>query len=121
MKIKYLSLAAISFLSLAANKKIMAQHDYAIKPVAFTQVQLTDNFWKPKLEVNAEVTIPYILRMCREHGRIDNFLKAAGTMPAGEHMTVYPFDDTDLYKLIEGASYSLQEMPNPLLDRELDT
>lgn len=121
MKIRYFSLAAMGFLSLAAHKKVSAQHDYPIKPVAFTQVQLTDHFWKPKLEVNADVTIPYILRMCREHGRIDNFLKAAGKMPAGDHMTDFPFDDTDLYKLIEGASYSLQQMPNPLLEKELDT
>lgn len=121
MKTRYLSLATISFLSFAAGKKTFAQHDYAIRPVAFTQVQLTDHFWKPKLEVNAVVTIPYILRMCREHGRIDNFLKAAGKMPAGDHLTDFPFDDTDLYKLIEGASYSLQEMPNPLLEKELDT
>ena len=95
--------------------------DYPYKPVAFTQVQLTDRFWKPKIEVNATVTIPYILRMCKEHGRIDNFLKAAGRLPAGDKMTTYPFDDTDIYKLIEGASYSLQTTPNPLLDNQLDT
>ena len=51
--------------------------DYAIQPVAFTHVHLTDHFWEPKLEVNANVTIPYILRQCREQGRIDNFLRAA--------------------------------------------
>ncbi|WP_244518882.1 glycoside hydrolase family 127 protein [Arachidicoccus rhizosphaerae] len=95
--------------------------DYPYKPVAFTQVQLTDHFWKPKIEVNATVTIPYILQMCKEHGRIDNFLKAAGKEPAGDKLTAYPFDDTDIYKLIEGASYSLQTTPNPLLDRQLDT
>lgn len=95
--------------------------DYPYKPVPFTQVQLTDHFWKPKIEVNAKITIPYILRMCKEHGRIDNFLKAAGKMPAGEDMTTYPFDYTDIYKLIEGASYSLQTTPNPILDRQLDT
>ncbi|GAB3358400.1 glycoside hydrolase family 127 protein [Arachidicoccus ginsenosidivorans] len=95
--------------------------DYPYKPVAFTQVQLTDHFWKPKIEVNATVTIPYILRMCKEHGRIDNFLKASGRMPAGDKMTTYPFDDTDIYKLIEGASYSLQTTPNTLLDRQLDS
>lgn len=95
--------------------------DYPYKPVAFTQVQLTDHFWKPKIEVNAKVTIPYILQMCKTHGRVDNFLKAAGKIPAGNTMTTYPFDDTDIYKLIEGASYSLQTTPNPLLDRRLDT
>src|SRR5205085_5673662 len=53
-------------------------------------------------------------------GRIDNFLRAAGKLPA-DTMTAYPFDDTDLYKVIEGASYSLQTKKNPALARYLDT
>lgn len=95
--------------------------DYSIKPVLFTKVTLTDQFWKPKIEVNADVTIPYILRMCREYGRIENFRKAAGLDNPGEKLTDFPFDDTDLYKLIEGASYSLQAHYNPVLDKQLDT
>ncbi len=56
--------------------------DYPIQPVAFTQVHLTDQFWRPRLETNATVTIPYILQKCREEGRIDNFLMAAGKKKA---------------------------------------
>lgn len=118
--LRRLGITMLSVIIIPAGNSLQAQ-DYPFKPVAFTQVQLTDGFWKPKIEVNATVTIPYILEMCREHGRIDNFLKAAGKMPAGDKLTVYPFDDTDIYKLIEGASYSLQTTPNPLLDRQLDT
>src|SRR6476660_3091390 len=73
--------------------------DYPIQPVDFTHVHLTDDFWKPKIEVNAEVTIPYILKKCRETGRIDNFLRASKTIP-GDKLTDFPFDDTDVYKLI---------------------
>ncbi len=51
--------------------------DYPIQPVSFTQVKVTDHFWQPKMNVNATVTIPYILEMCKKHGRIDNFLAAA--------------------------------------------
>ncbi len=93
--------------------------DYPIQPVAFTQVHLTDDFWEPRLETNARVTIPYILDQCRVHGRIDNFLIAAHKKKG--KLTDFPFDDTDLYKLIEGASYSLQEKHDAKLERELDT
>ena len=94
--------------------------DYPIRPVAFTQVRLTDNFWRPRLETNAIVTIPYILQKCREEGRINNFLMAAGKKKGGK-LTAFPFDDTDLYKLLEGASYSLQEKYDAKLDQQIDT
>ncbi len=93
--------------------------DYPIQPVSFTQVHLTDDFWAPRLETNAKVTIPYVLEQCRKHGRIDNFLIAAHKKKG--KLSTYPFDDTDLYKLIEGASYSLQEKYDAKLDWELDT
>ena len=102
--------------TLTAQKHVT---DYPIQPVAFTQVHLTDDFWKPRLETNATVTIPYILNECRKNKRIDNFLIAAHKKKGA--MSTYPFDDTDLYKLIEGASYSLQEKYDAKLDRELDT
>lgn len=96
------------------------QTDYAIQPVPFTQVHLTDNFWRPRLDTNAAVTIPYILQKCREQNRINNFLVAAGKKEA-EKLTDFPFDDTDLYKLLEGASYSLQEKYDIKLDKQMDT
>jgi DUF1680 family protein len=94
--------------------------DYPIQPVAFTHVHLHDHFWEPKIEVNANVTIPYVLQKCRETGRIDNFLKAAGKMPPGK-LTEYPFDDSEVFKVIEGASYALQVKKDPKLERTLDT
>lgn len=109
-----LSLAFALVPSLAQNK------DYPIQPVPFTQVSVRDNFWLPKLRVNAEVTIPYTLAQCYRTGRIDNFLRAAGKLPA-DTITAFTFDDTDLYKLIEGASYSLQNKPNPKLAKTLDS
>ncbi|HEU4901428.1 MAG TPA: glycoside hydrolase family 127 protein [Flavisolibacter sp.] len=94
--------------------------DYAIQPVSFTAVRLKDAFWRSRLETNAKVTIPYILQKCRETGRVDNFLAAAGKVKK-EKLTDFPFDDTDLYKVLEGASYSLQERYDPELDRQMDT
>jgi DUF1680 family protein len=96
------------------------QRDYPIQPVPFTHVHLHDDFWAPKIEVNANVTIPYVLAKCRETGRIDNFLKAAHKMPPGK-LTEYPFDDTDIYKLIEGASYALQVKKDATLEQSLDS
>lgn len=106
---------ALSSLSLYAQKK-----DYPIQPVPFTQVAVNDNFWKPKMKINAEITIPYILQMCRQHGRIDNFLAAAGKRE-NKLYSDFTFDDTDVYKWIEGASYALQVEPNPRLALYLDS
>lgn len=94
--------------------------DYPIQPVDFTQVHVHDHFWAPKMQVNADVSIPYVLDKCEKTGRIDNFLEAAGKK-SGDKLTEFPFDDTDLYKVIEGASYALQQKANPKLESYLDT
>ena len=96
------------------------QKDYPIQPVSFTHVHFTDEFWQPKLKVNADITINYIMRMMREHGRIDNFLAAAGKRE-NKVCSDFTFDDTDLYKWIEGASYAMQVAPNPALDATIDS
>src|SRR5262245_58842093 len=85
------------------------QHDYPVRPVPFTQVQLTDKFWAPKIEINRTVTIPAAFEQCEKTGRVDNFERAAAAL-RGEKLTNtaapgYPFDDTDIYKVLEGASY----------------
>src|SRR5215208_649429 len=112
-----IGITAFTSISVMAQQK---NSDYPIQPVDFTHVHVHDHFWAPKMELNANVTIPYVLQKCRETGRIDNFLKAAHKMPVGR-ITEYPFDDTDIYKLIEGASYSLQVKKDRELDRSLDT
>lgn len=94
--------------------------DYPIKPVPFTSVRLTDNFWLPRLEINRTVTIPHTLQKCEETGRIDNFT-IAGDLKDGEQSGRYPFDDTDIYKIIEGASYSLMVHYDAKLDNYLDS
>lgn len=111
-----LSLAAMA----AATNVFAQQKDYPIQPVAFTSVHVNDNFWEPKMEVNANVTIPYVLEQCKKNGRMDNFLRAAKKLD-GDKLSEFPFDDTDVYKAIEGASYSMQNKKNPKLDRYLDT
>ncbi len=95
-----------------------AKPDYPITPVPFTAVRVTDGFWAPRLETNRTVTIPAIFRKCEETGRIDNFAIAGGLIK-GEYKGER-YNDTDVYKTIEGASYSLLVRPDADLDRYLD-
>ena len=92
---------------------------YPISAVPFTQVRLTDAFWAPRVETNRAVTIPFGFKKSEEEGRLRNFERAAGRRE-GPYEGRMPFDDTDVYKLIEGASYSLQSHPDGELDRFLD-
>ena len=87
--------------------------DYPIQPVPFTSVKLTDQFWTSRIETNRTVTIPASFARCESTGRVKNFVMAAEHK--GKFCTVYPFDDTDIYKTIEGASYSLAVHPDPKL------
>src|SRR6201746_156780 len=89
------------------------QQDYPIQPVPFTSVKLNDHFWTPRIETNRTVTIPASFARCESTVRVKNFEMAAEHK--GKFCTVYPFDDTDIYKTIEGASYSLAEHPDPKL------
>jgi uncharacterized protein len=95
------------------------RRDYPIRPVPFTRVQVTDAFWAPRIEINRTVTIPAIFRQCESTGRLDNFAIAAGLMKGkyrGER-----YNDTDVYKNLEGAAYSLAVHPDPELGRYLDS
>lgn len=120
MKKVYSVVALMQMVSLTATAQVTLKADYPIQPVAFTQVRVTDNFWAPKIKVNADVTIPYTLEQCKKNGRIDNFLVAAGKKKA-DRLSEYTFDDTDIYKVIEGASYSLQVRKDDNLEKYLDT
>ena len=108
----------VIFISLCGN--LFGQADYPYTPVPFNQVTLTDQFWKPKLKINTEQTIPFCLTKCEETGRVKNFSIAA-KLEKGAFCTNYAFDDTDVYKSIEAASYSLQTFPDKKLEHHLDS
>lgn len=94
--------------------------DYPIQPVDIRQVKLTDQFWLPIVERLQEKTITYALQKCTEEGRLDNFLIAGGKKE-GTVRGAMPFDDSDIYKIIEGASNSLISSPDPQLESLLDS
>ncbi|MDH3650867.1 MAG: glycoside hydrolase family 127 protein, partial [Saprospiraceae bacterium] len=93
--------------------------DYPIRPVDFTQVQLKEGFWKSRVTTATKVTIPYAFKKCEETGRIDNF-KFAGGLELGKFRGQYGFDDSDVYKILEGASYSLMTDNDPKLRTYVD-
>jgi DUF1680 family protein len=93
--------------------------DYPLQAVNFTSVKFMDNFWMPRIKVNHEVTIPASFERCERTGRVRNFEMAA--THTGKFCTVYPFDDTDIYKTIEGASFSLSLFPDKKLEHYIDT
>ena len=90
-----------------------------LRPVGVDAVRLEDSFWKPRLDTNREVTIPAQLKHCYETGRIDNFRRAAGKI-GGEFKGLYSFDDSDVYKWAESASWSLATHPDVKLEADLD-
>ena len=92
--------------------------DYPIQPLPFTDVTIKDKFWKPRIDTAINVTIPYDFEKCEETGRIDNFAKAGGLMD-GPHQGIY-YNDSDVFKVVQGAAYALQIVPNPKLEAYLD-
>lgn len=103
-----------------SQKQPAPETGYPISPVKIKNVELTDNFWLPKIKVIQDSTIQYSFEKCAEEGRMENFLIAGGLKP-GPVRGKMPFDDTDVYKIIEGASNTLISQPNPELDAYLDS
>ncbi|MFL5740250.1 MAG: glycoside hydrolase family 127 protein [Flavisolibacter sp.] len=114
MKKIFFSLASLVSLALMAQTR-----DYPIQAVDFTKVKLNDQFWLPRLKLNHTVTIPASFERCENTGRVKNFEMAA--QRSGKFCTKFPFDDTDIYKTIEGASYSLRIFPDKKLEAYIDS
>ena len=114
------SLLAVMAVSAIAQNKEQQSHGYPIDPVPFTSVKVTDAFWGQRLQASRETTIPLAFSKCEETGRYENFVKAAN--PSDEYVVGgLAFDDTDVYKTIEGASYLLQTYPDAKLEAYIDS
>jgi hypothetical protein len=104
-----------AFLAISLYRAIAdPAHDYPYQPVPFKEVHLDDIFWAPRIETNRSV----------KSGRMYNFERAAAVL-RGEKISDrnapgYPFDDTDPYKVLEGASYALAVQPDPKLSAYVD-
>ena len=101
-----------------------ANGGYPITQVPFTSVKVDQNsFWGQRIKAAREVTIPLAFSKCESEGRYSNFVKAAN--PSDEYdvskFMGFSFDDTDVYKTIEGASYVLQTYPDKKLEAYIDS
>lgn len=89
-----------------------------IEPVNFSKVKISDNFWSPRLQKHKDVTLNVCIdQIENQTGRIRNFENAA--LGKGEHSGIF-FDDSDVYKALEGMAYSLQNNPDPVLEAKCD-
>ena len=87
-------------------------------PVPFEKVRLRDTFFAPRIEINRKSTIEACLRKCEETGRLRNFAVAAG-IEQGKHVG-FLYNDSDVYKIIEGIAYSQKASPDPALEARTD-
>lgn len=118
-KINFLSVLVLLILVAILFGCQAAKQDYSIKSIKLTEIKFQDNFWSSRIETGRRVTIPHSFKQAEETGRIKNFEIAAG-LAEGDFCSNYPFDDSDIYKLIEGASYQLRLEYDSELDNYLD-
>ena len=83
----------------------------------FTDVKLDDQFWTPRIETNRTASLPHNIEWCKKTGRIDNFVNAAKKQGKFQGLV---FNDSDVYKVLEAASYSLAAHPDPALEKTVD-
>lgn len=114
-----LTLGSLLTVVLCINAGFAQQKDYPISPIPFSKVKIQDEFWSKKIKTNHDVTIPIAYDQSQQTGRIDNF-RIAASLQEGEFCTEYPFDDTDIYKIIEAMSYSIQTYPDKKMEVQMD-
>ncbi|GAJ03545.1 unnamed protein product, partial [marine sediment metagenome] len=87
-------------------------------PVELADVKIQDDFWLPRIKINHETGIRHAFEKCDQTGSLANFDKATGVI-SGEHRGTLA-NDSDVYKVIEGAAYSLQHHPDSKLEAYVD-
>ena len=116
----FCSLTLLCLISVQNYGQQKKYNDYPISMIGLDKVELTDSFWLPKIRTVQNTTIAFGLDKCRKEGRLESFLIAGGKKQ-GKVRGKMPFDDSDVYKIIEGASNSLIIAPNKELDACLDS
>lgn len=118
---QYLLLAASAFLlqgCQTSKEDINEQPLKMIEQIDFSHVKINDNFWSPRLSKHVSATLPVCIdQIENQTGRIRNFENAA--KGEGEHSGIF-FDDSDVYKALEGMAYSLINNPDPELEKKAD-
>ncbi len=125
---------AVFCLATVLTGQAVAQSGYPYTQVPFTSVKIAPNtFWGDRIKAAREVTIPLAFSKCESEHRYKNFEMAAYTLQHPGHAGLqtkewdvskfmgFSFDDTDVYKTIEGASYVLQTYPDAKLKAYIDS
>lgn len=116
----FLSIATILISSCSIHDKEQQKEDSLkkIEQIDFSNVKIQDNFWSPRLSKHISATLPVCIdQIENQTGRMQNFINAA--KGEGKHSGIF-FDDSDVYKALEGIAYSLINNPNPLLEQKAD-
>jgi len=116
--VSLLSFCVALFASAAAFGGAEKPKHRRLSEVPFTQVRVEDEFWAQRLRTNRQRSVPHNFRWCEQTGRISNFAKAAG-LASGKFEGIY-FNDSDVYKILEGAAYVLADHPDPALEALID-
>ncbi len=119
MKLANIStLAALALLTIVTTAQAEGPKHRRLTAVPFTEVKIQDEFWAPRIKTNREKCLPHNFKWCEQTGRFNNFAKAGGLME-GKFEGIF-FNDSDVYKVLEGAAYSLADHPDPKLDKMFD-
>ena len=111
-------LCAFATLALASCQKQDEATMKMITPVNFSDVRINDAFWSPRLQCHKDVTLQVCIdQIENQTGRIRNFENAA--KGEGQHSGIY-YDDSDVYKALEGMAYALKNNPDPELEAKCD-
>ena len=126
--------AAVAMPTMAQKNAKTLSNGYPFTQVPFTSVKISQNtFWGARLKAAREVTVPLAFSKCESEHRYKNFEMAAYTLQHPNHPGLntkewdvskfmgFSFDDTDVYKTIEGASYILQTYPDKKLKAYIDS
>ena len=99
MRLSAFTLSTLLFtaaISGCATRETHRTSDYPVEPVPLSQVDIADDFWAPKIEVNRTVSIQHLFRKYEERGR------------------------TDAPRAIEAAAYMIAKRPDPALESYVD-
>jgi len=112
------AVAALASIASLASAAPQGQGGYPIHAVAANEIDLVPGFWAERIRVNGAVSLPHALAQCELSGRIDNFSRAGGAMKS-EHVGFH-FNDSDVYKVVEGMSRQLLLTPDAGLQKSLE-
>jgi uncharacterized protein len=105
-------------IAFAGGNMVSVLHAESLKAVPFQDVAIKDGFWSKRLQTNRTATIEANLHQCEITGRIRNFA-IAGKLEQGKHKGLL-FDDSDVYKVIEGIAYTLSDHRDAKLEKRTD-